>query len=81
MIVVSRNSDSGRQRNAGRLHCSGKRRDSISPVNATRTASVEIGVGEAPVQLQAREDALKEDAALSTGTRSAAPRQTEAANR
>jgi hypothetical protein len=40
---------------------------------------VEIGVGEAPVQ--AREDALKEDAALSTGTRSAAPRQTEAANR
>jgi hypothetical protein len=33
---------------------------------------VEIGVGEAPVQLQAREDALKEDAALSTGTRSAA---------
>jgi hypothetical protein len=33
------------------------------------------------VQLQAREDALKEDAALSTGTRSAAPRQTEAANR
>jgi hypothetical protein len=43
---------------------------------------VEIGVGEAPVQLQAREDALKEDAALSTGTRSAVrPRQTEAANR
>jgi hypothetical protein len=33
---------------------------------------VEIGVAEAPVQLQAREDAIEEDAALSTGTRSAA---------
>jgi hypothetical protein len=43
---------------------------------------VEIGVGEAPVQLQAREDALKEDAARSRPARGRRrPRQTEAANR
>jgi len=41
----------------------------------------EIGIAKAAVQLQAREDALKEDAAFLDRTLSAAPRRPEAANR